>query len=106
MTELTLEKGEELRKVVSYPYVEQKEGVCGKRPVIVNTRITVSLIAELTNNGHTVDEIVSMYSHLNHARIYDALSYYYDHREEIDREIEENTEEYWKERVKDIKWQI
>lgn len=95
-----------VKQPISYSYVERKEGVCGGRPVIVNTRITVSLIAELANSGHSADEIVAMYHHLNHAKIYDALSYYYDHREEIDREIQENTEEYWQEKAKDFKWQI
>lgn len=95
-----------VKQPIAYPYVERKERVCGGRPVIVNTRITVSLVAELANSGHSADEIVAMYPHLNHSEIYDALSYYYDHREEIDREIQENTEEYWKERVKGFQWQI
>jgi hypothetical protein len=37
-----------------------------------------------------VDEIVAMYPSLNHAMVHDALSFYYDHRELIDRLIEEN----------------
>lgn len=36
----------------------------------------------------------SIIPHLKLAQVYDALSYYHDHREEIDRELSENNEEY------------
>ena len=72
--------------------------------MIKRTRISVRLIAELEKAGHSVDEIVAMYPHIKHAHVYDALSYYYDHKEEIDKLIEENKEEYWIEKTKAEKW--
>jgi uncharacterized protein (DUF433 family) len=85
----------EKERKVKPAHIERKKGVCGGEPVIVGTRITVSLIAELERLGHTADEIVTMYPHITHAQVYDALSYYYHHRNEIDRIIEENKEGYW-----------
>ena len=36
----------------------------------------------------SVDDILREFPHLTPAQVYDALSYYYDHREQIDREIQ------------------
>lgn len=85
-------------------YIERKKGVCGGEPVIAGTRISVRLVAELEKAGYSVDEIITMYPHIRHAQVHDALSYYYDHKEEIDKLIEENKEEYWIEKTKAEKW--
>jgi uncharacterized protein (DUF433 family) len=42
--------------------------------------------------GETPEEILEKYPHLTLAQVYDALSYYYDHQEEIDRDMEADTE--------------
>lgn len=89
---------------LKHPYIEKKVGVCGGEPVIVGTRISVSLIVEMERAGHSVDEMVTMYPHITHAQVYDALSYYYDHKIEIDKIIDENKEEYWKEKTKGENW--
>ncbi|MFH1146962.1 MAG: DUF433 domain-containing protein [Pseudomonadota bacterium] len=88
----------------AHPYIERKEGVCGGEPVIAGTRISVSLITQLERHGHSVDEIVAMYPHINHAQVYDALSFYYDNKEEIDKIISESTEEYWMDETKEEPW--
>lgn len=90
----------EKERKIRHPYIERKKGVCGGEPVIVGTRISVSLIAEMEKSGYTADEMVVMYPHITHAQVYDALSYYYHHRDEIDRMIEENKEEYWMDKTK------
>jgi len=82
------------RKGVTHPHIERRAGVCGGEPVIKGTRIAVSLIAELEQLGKTVDEIVALYPHLTQAQVYDALAYYYDNKEEIDRCIREDSEEH------------
>jgi len=38
----------------------------------------------------SVDEILAGLPHVTPAQVYEALSYYYDHLEEIEREIQEN----------------
>ena len=85
-------------------YIEKKAGICGGEPVIVGTRISVSLIVEMERANHAVDEMVAMYPHITHAQVYDALSYYYDHKNEIDKIIDENKEEYWMEKTKGENW--
>ena len=96
--------GKTKRKEISHPHIERKPGVCGGEPLIKGTRITVSLVAELEKMGKTVDEIVATYPHINHAEVYDALAYYYDNKDEIDRYIYENSEEYLRKKYEGEPW--
>ena len=78
-----------------HPHIERRPGVCGGSPVIEETRIPVRLIVSLTlENGMMVQDIAATYPRLTLAQIYDALSYYHDHRTEIDEERRQNTLEY------------
>lgn len=69
-------------------HIDITPGVCGGKPRITGHRITVQDIAawhERLEMG--ADEIASEYS-LTLGDVYAALSYYYDHREEIDRAMQ------------------
>jgi uncharacterized protein (DUF433 family) len=74
---------------VAHPYVIQEAGVQGGRPVIRGTRFPVSSIVQNHRRGLTMDEILKEFPHLTPAQIFDALSYYYDHQDDLDREIAE-----------------
>ena len=74
-------------KANGHPYVERKKRVCGGRPVIRATRFPVSSIVWNHKLGLTVEEILREFPQLTPAQVYDALSYYYDHRAEIEDEI-------------------
>lgn len=76
-----------------HPYVTQKEGIQGGEPVIIGTRTPVRSIVFYHKMGDTPEEILDKYPHLTLAQIYDALSYYYDHKEEIDHDMESDSEE-------------
>ena len=78
---------------IKHPHIERRTGVVGGEPIIVGTRIAVRIIAGWHRMGQTADEIVAMYPHLNHAQVYDALSYYYDHKAEIELLLAENDED-------------
>ena len=65
--------------------------VRGGKPRVVGRRITVADIADWhLKRRQSVDEIVLEFN-LTHAQVYAALTYYYDHRTEIEeREAEES----------------
>lgn len=85
------------RAKVAHPYITKRKGSCGGRPIIKGTKFPVrSVVAYVLRQGMTPEELVTLFPHLTLAQVYDALSYYYDHKEEIDRDLAENTEEYWK----------
>jgi len=43
--------------------------------------------------GFIPEEIQIKLPHLGLSQVYDALSYYYDHKDEIDRDIDSDTED-------------
>lgn len=71
-----------------HPHVVRTDGVCGGRPHLRGSRIAVSAIAEIFRRGEPAAEIVATFPHLDSAAVYDAISYYLDHRTQIDAEIE------------------
>jgi uncharacterized protein (DUF433 family) len=77
-------------QLTEHPHIVRVAGICGGRPTIKDSRIAVSHVAQLYKGGDTVDEILQAHPHLQAAAVYDAISYYLDHQEEIEQEIAEN----------------
>lgn len=75
-------------------YVEKKHGICGGEPVIVGTRIPVRVLYKRVSSGDTIETIHHSYPQLTPAQIYDALSYCYDHIDEIADYIQEEESSY------------
>lgn len=75
-----------------HTYITHVKNTCGGRPIIKGTRTTVRSIAGYYNMGMPPEKIVKSLPHLNLARVHDALSYYYDHQEEIDQDIKAHSE--------------
>ncbi len=71
-----------------HPHVVRNPQVCGGAPTIRGTRISVLQIAVMWKGGDTVEDIVQAFPHLEASQVYDAISFYLDHQQEIDREIE------------------
>ena len=72
-----------------HPHIVRVEGVCGGRPVIEGTRLSVKLMVGWTREGLSPEQILDLYPHLSAAQIADALAYYEDHPEEIEAEFKE-----------------
>lgn len=68
---------------IDYRNVEKVPDRCGGRAVVAGTRIRVSLILSLHDEGKAVAEIVDLYPHLKPADVHDALAYALDHPEEM-----------------------
>ncbi len=73
-----------------HPYITRREGVRGGRPVLRSSSIPVWLVIALWKAGDSLDEIAQAYPYLQPAALYDAISYYFDHRQEVEAEIAEN----------------
>lgn len=83
---------------IIHPYIERRPGFAGGSPVIVGTKFPVrSVVGYVLQLGMTPEELVREFPHIALAQVYDALSYYYDHKLEVDQDIRENTEEYLRE---------
>lgn len=73
-----------------YKYIVRDNEILGGEPVIKGTRTTVRAIVESWRLGLSPEEIVIHMPHLTLAQVFEALSYYSDHQEEINEYIEKN----------------
>jgi uncharacterized protein (DUF433 family) len=63
-------------------------------PIVSGTRTKVRLIAQdHVYQGWSAEEIHSHYPYLSLGQIHSALAYYYDHKDEMDADIEEGWHE-------------
>jgi uncharacterized protein (DUF433 family) len=71
---------------ITYPHIESRNGV----PYLIGTQTKVVEVA-LDRLAHhwDADEIQRQHRHLSLGQIYSCLAYYYDHQEQMDREIAE-----------------
>ncbi len=79
-------------KPLVYPHISTTPGVRGGRPCVEGTRITVMDIVALERQGLSLDEISNYFSSrpLTPAEVHAALTYYYDHKQEIDAAFEQD----------------
>jgi len=76
-------------EIASQPsqHIERRPGVQGGDACIAGTRIPVWVLAAMHKQGDTVEDVLEAYPNLTAAQVHAALSYYYDHRAEIDAVI-------------------
>ncbi len=68
-------------------HIEKTTGIRGGKPRLANTRITVADIAIMhLRLGQSLEEIAGRYD-LPLSGVYAGMTYYYDHRDEIDQTI-------------------
>lgn len=68
----------------TYRYLTRISGVRSGQTIIEGTRLGVHDIVGLFVNGTSVDEICRSFPGVTRAQVYECLSYYEDHRVEID----------------------
>ncbi len=74
-------------KIKPESYIEKRPGVRGGAPVIAGTGIKVLDVAvRYEVMGMTPEEIMAALPHLELSQIHAALSYYYSHKADLDRE--------------------
>lgn len=89
------EKAQLLRSVVhdlgdAFPGIESTPGVLGGEPCIVRTRIPVWVLEQARRLGASEAELLQAYPSLRAEDLVNAWAYARAHRDEIDRQIEEN----------------
>ncbi len=76
--------------VLTHPYIISDPQLLHGEPVVKGTKTTVRAIVELWRLGVRPEEIPFHLPHLQLAQVFDALSYYSDHQDEINHYIELN----------------
>ncbi|MEH2465432.1 DUF433 domain-containing protein [Nostoc sp.] len=77
-------------QVTEHLYVVKDEHILSGEPIIKGTRTSVRAIAETWRMDVPPKEIPQGLPHLTLAQVFDALSYYSDHQDEINAYIERN----------------
>ena len=72
--------------------IERNPQLRGGRPIIAGTGTTVRAIAGLYKLGYVAEEIVIQLPHLTLTQVYAALTYYHLHVDEIEADIEADSE--------------
>ena len=76
-----------MSRATDHPYIVSD---ANGEPMINETRVAVRAIVELWRVGVRPEEIPDHLPHIGLAQVFDALSFYADHREQVDRFIEIN----------------
>jgi len=71
-------------------YVIRNKDILSGEPIITGTRTSVRAIVGLWRLGIMPEEILHHLPHLTLAQVFDTLSFYLDHQEEINQYIERN----------------
>ncbi|MGO8688373.1 MAG: DUF433 domain-containing protein [Thermoguttaceae bacterium] len=82
-----------MEPILEKAHIECTPGVCGGKPRIAGRRIRVQDIFVLHElKGLTPDGILQAYPDITLADVHAALAYYWDHREEIQRQMRADEE--------------
>jgi uncharacterized protein (DUF433 family) len=65
-----------------HPHIVRLAGVCGGEPIIDRLRVTVRHVVTLHRRDETIHDITEALS-ITEAEVFHALSYFFDHRDEI-----------------------
>jgi uncharacterized protein (DUF433 family) len=74
----------------NHPHIVRSSEICNGSPIVKGTRTRViDIIIEYAMLGRSPNEIIDAHPYLDLASVHDVLSYYYEHQQEIDAEIQE-----------------
>ena len=79
-----------MMQATEHCYIVKEADILSGEPIIKGTRTPVRAIVEIWRLGVSPEEIPNRLPHLTLAQVFDALSYYSDHQDEINAYIERN----------------
>jgi uncharacterized protein (DUF433 family) len=85
-----------------HPHVEVVESRSGPRAVVRGTRVGVDVVVGYERAGYTPQQIVDdILPHLTLAQVYDALSYFHEHLDEIEEAISCHEVDAWQKQMRE-----
>lgn len=72
---------------VTYPHIEKCEGAPARLQRLPRIRVA-QIVMDYLSHGWSPDEICRQHSYLRPAEVHAAMTYYFDHPQEINEEIE------------------
>ena len=71
----------------AYPHIVKEDGQPARLERHPRVRVA-QIVMDYLTHGWSPEEICNQYPHLGHAEVYAAMTYYHDHRAEIEAEIQ------------------
>lgn len=84
------QSGYNMITVTKNRYIVYDDNILSGEPIITGTRTPVRAIAETWRQGVPPEQIPTLMPHLTLAQVFDALSYYSEHQQEINTYIARN----------------
>lgn len=81
-----------------YPHILKTEGEPARLKSHPRTRVAM-IVMDYLAHGYSPDELCRHYPYLRPAEAYAAMAYYFDHQDEIDKEIKAEVEQLERERA-------
>lgn len=72
-----------------HPHIVRDPHILGGEPIVGGQRVAVRHVVIAYLQGDTIKDVMTSFD-LTEAQVHDALSYYYDHKREIEHDIERN----------------
>ena len=89
---------------LSYPHIEKPAGESARLERLPRIRVT-QIVMDYLAHGWSPDEMCRQHPHLRLAESHAAMAYYYDHQDEIDREIQDELKHLAETFIrKDVQW--
>ena len=80
-------RGEIVSVEITYPHLEKREGQPARLRRVPRVRVA-QIVMDYLAYGWSVDEMCRQHPFLTPAEAHTAMAYYFDHRSEIDAEVE------------------
>jgi uncharacterized protein (DUF433 family) len=77
---------------LKYPHIEKPDGQPARLERYPRIRVA-QIVMDYLEHGWSVDEMCRQHSYLTPAEAHAAMTYYFDHEAEIDREIQDEIEQ-------------
>src|SRR5262245_45706885 len=87
---------------IAYPHIDKREGEPARLQRVPRVRVA-QIVMDYLAYGWSVDEICRQYPYLRPAEAHAAMAYYYDHQDEIEKEIERDREEVERDRAQAVR---
>ena len=78
---------------IIHPYITKNKDIGQGKPIITGTRTRVENIIAYYKLGYSPEELAREFPHLSLFQIHDALSFYYENKSQIDKEMDNEKEE-------------
>ncbi|HET6249911.1 MAG TPA: DUF433 domain-containing protein [Tepidisphaeraceae bacterium] len=78
---------------LTYPHIEKTDGQPARLQRVPRVRVA-QIAMDYIAHGWSADEMCRQHTYLNPSEVHAALGYYFDHQDEIDEEIRQESAEY------------